>query len=119
MFGEHTGCSRLHNLRIPPDVGSYYRGTARHRFKEHISPTFSARRQDKGIRRTVYFGEHLMRSGAQQANLIRYSNASRKMTECLALRALTDYYKIEVRQLPHRLDYTIVPFALDQMADGK
>jgi hypothetical protein len=60
-----------------------------------------------------------MRSGAQEANLIRYPNTLRKVAECLALRTLTDDYKVEVRQLAHRFDYTIVPLGLDQVAHGK
>ncbi len=60
-----------------------------------------------------------MRSGAQKANLMCYPNALRKVAECFALRTVTDDDEFEVWQLAHRLDYTIVPLPLDQVANGK
>ena len=60
-----------------------------------------------------------MRSETQKANLAGYSRTPREVTEGFALGALTNDHKIEVWEPAHRFDHTIMPLALDQVANGK
>src|SRR5439155_19224518 len=82
-----------------------------------IRPTLSARCQDEGICCAVDFWEHRMRSRAQETNLVGYPNTPHKVAQAITFGTLTNDYKIEVRQLAHRFNHTIMPLAFDKMAD--
>jgi hypothetical protein len=85
-----TRFRRGHDFRDPADARGNNRRSARHRFEQHVRPTFARGRKHQDVGNTVQRGELAMGTLAKEPNAVSHSKPLRKRLELGPLGPIAD-----------------------------